>query len=245
MIETSYLQTHEVKLNPPLLEVDSIFFHNNIQLSLNYGLEGANIFYKLQDAVDFNSDRQTIDIDQSTSLVYFVGKNGFITSDTSTVQLVKLNDMIEKADLTIDPQPNVKYPGNGNATLSDQVKGSLDFRDGTKWCGFDDNHVTIDVLFEQEITIQKVYVSTLSDVNSWIFSPDKMHLMLDGQPVITYDCPKNSQNETPAYKIFPISFDPTQCTSLRIVIENLSQIPDWHPGKGLSPWLFIDEIVVE
>ena len=30
-----------------------------------------------------------------------------------------------------------------------------------------------------------------------------------------------------------------------VVIENMDSIPEWHPGKGTLPWLFLDEILVE
>ena len=32
---------------------------------------------------------------------------------------------------------------------------------------------------------------------------------------------------------------------VKILLQNIPAIPDWHPGKGTPAWIFLDEILIQ
>jgi hexosaminidase len=239
-----FLNSNQVKLSPPQVLVDSLFFKESAEISMTFELEGADIMYRFGDG-KFILYQNPILVHTSYDLSVKSVKEGFKDSDTLVFQLIKVNDILTKAKVTVTPNPHEKYYGNGVFSLVDNKKGSLNIREGNLWCGFQEKVVTLNIEFDTPSRFQFVSISTLSDANSWIFSPEKIKIMLDGKLIKEHSCTLTEKGEEPKFKMIPVSFEPVTGLSLQIVIENMDYIPDWHPGKGSDPWLFMDEIIVE
>ncbi|MGL5893952.1 MAG: hypothetical protein ACRCZM_04990, partial [Bacteroidales bacterium] len=41
-----------------------------------------------------------------------------------------------------------------------------------------------------------------------------------------------------------ITFNPTEARYVRVDVNSLKQMPEWHPGKGKPAFLFVDEISI-
>ena len=49
---------------------------------------------------------------------------------------------------------------------------------------------------------------------------------------------------TPTVREYTQQIAPTKARFVRIRAYNIGKIPDWHPGAGGDPWIFIDEIII-
>ena len=173
-------------------------------------------------------------------------KKGFIDSETVEIQLLEVDNLTSNAQITITPEPSEAYPGAGVLTISDLKKGSLNFKDGNRWIGFQSKQVVVDYLFEEEVSLSKIYVSLLSDPNAWIFKPVSIQVYLDDvkQPGLLLGLTKETDGAS--LYIAPLNIKSKKsCQKISLVIESMEAIPTWHQGAGTTPWLFIDEIILE
>ena len=240
-----YLQDWQIELAEPTVVVDSFLFKESATVELSFGLEDANILYSFGFEEMQEYDGPLV-IDESVSLMVMARKKGYNDSSKSIVQLRKVSDKLEDAEILVSPVPNENYPGNGVSSLTDLEKGTLNFKDGNLWLGFQSKQVIIDVLFPEPQELEMVCLSLLSDEKSWIFRPEKIALILDQDTMSVLAVPKTSKNEIVNinYSCVPIA-EKRLCTELKVVIESMDAIPTWHAGKGTAPWLFIDEIIVK
>lgn len=241
---TEYLKIGETKLNAPVIDADSILFKSTTDLSMEFGLEGADILYKL-DNDEFQTYSENLSFTKSISVSAKTVKEGYLDSDEIEMHFIKVNENCETAKMSIIPEPDEQYFGHGIQSLFDHQKGSVDFRDGNKWCGFQEKLVSIDLTFKEARGFHKVYISTLNDAGSWIFNPLKIKVILDGQIVKEHNCKVTKEQDKAALNIIAIDFPFASAKTLELEIESMEAIPDWHPGKGTTPWLFLDEIIVE
>jgi hypothetical protein len=90
----------------------------------------------------------------------------------------------------------------------------------------------------------------LSDIESWIFLPEKVEISFSEDnvsfsnlTVINNDIPLN--NSDIIIKDFAASFNNVKARFIKVKAVNIKKCPPWHSGAGGNAWLFIDEIVVE
>ena len=57
--------------------------------------------------------------------------------------------------------------------------------------------------------------------------------------------PPTPEGATNALTFITTTCSQTSVHYVKVVIQHLEAIPQWHPGKGTPPWLFIDEILIE
>jgi len=243
--EASFLQSENIVLSSPNVEVDSILFKESASVTMDFGLADSEIKYSVYNNDKLKTYKEPLKISYSTTLKTHSQKTGFTNSETSEIKLVKVSDNLKLAKLKISPSPHENYSGQGIRSLTDLEKGSLNFRDGNKWLGFQSEEVTIDINLEEKKKINKVHVSLLSDHGAWIFMPVKISIFHDNLPyaIETYNMPAEAQPSS--LEIIPISIANKEYDNLKIVITSAFEIPEWHGGKGTAPWLFIDEIIIE
>jgi len=242
--QTNFLQAEETKLNPPFVDLDSIFFNNTAEVVLDFRLEAAAILYQIDDGPMQKYD-STIKLNESCKIKAKTIKPGYEDSDLIELRFLKINRILEDAVLTTTPTPSNNYPGTGTTTLIDNRKGSMNFREGSDWCGFQDKIVNINIELDKPTEINTVYVSLLSDQASWIFNPSAIEILIDDKSIKEESWELPREGEQAGFNIVPISFSPIKTKSLQVRIKNMKEIPIWHPGKGTPPWLFIDEIIVQ
>jgi len=145
--------------------------------------------------------------------------------------------------------PNFRYPGQGEQTLVDGLKGTKNHRTGL-WQGFqgDDLELTIDLGSVKPIN--RVSATFFQRQRSWIFLPKSFEVSYseDGE---SFSRIKTIENPIPPKSegafIEEIGFDLTNAKArfVKVKATNLGVCPPWHPGAGGKCWLFVDEIVVE
>ncbi len=145
---------------------------------------------------------------------------------------------------------NKEYEANGELTLTDGIKGTLEHNDKI-WQGYHKIDVEAIIDLEKSTTINKVTVGFLQNVPAWIFMPEFIEFYVSDDNITfkLIETIKNnvSQNDNNSI-IKDYICTPKESIKARYIkvhAKNIAKCPSWHPGAGGDTWLFIDEISVE
>ena len=250
--DLSFAKEKQFQLAPPIIKSGKVFFEeeNKVQLFLN--LENSSIYYTL-DGSDPTKNallyKEEIVINESVTIRAKAFHDQFLPSETVETQFVKLGQNFAIKNISLNRTPHENYQGTGAEGLIDRKKGTTNFRT-TPWMGFDGGDLEMIIELEQKELIKKVIASLLSDPASWIFLPEQMDVYAssDGEHFKLLNSQSLSaalENAPNELKFVEVSFSETEVRFMKIVLKSFPAIPDWHPGKGTPPWLFIDEILIE
>ena len=147
-------------------------------------------------------------------------------------------------------QPSKKYKGGNINTLIDGVKGHR-LQHNTDWLGYEGNDIEFVVDFNESKTVKKVKMDFLANNSALIMDPVKVEYSFstDGKNYTPISGVKKLPSEH-IYGVFLFTFESPQLLNkkfryLKVKATNMKVMPDWHPKKGETAWLFVDEIVVE
>ena len=238
------LQIKNTQLAPPQIAVDSILFKDAATVKLTFEYDGADILYSINNS-KFRTYNEVLIIDKTSSIKVKSTKAGYLESDEQILNVVKVSDKTNQATIQVDPMPSDQYLGNAPQSFIDGKKGTLNFRNGQQWSGFQTNEVTFQIDFEKPTDIQKVTCSLLRDHNSWIFLPATITVYGDNKTKGVNRCQLSNSELTPSLEFLKINVVEAKYENITIKIQNHPSIPEWHPGKGTTPWLFIDEILID
>ncbi len=235
---TGYLQNQQVKLSPPRVSTTSAIIDSSIVLSCEFKMEGAKVRYTT-DGTEPNKNSKSYEKPIRMFQAGIISFKGFhsdwVSSETVMVKTYKKG--IDPATIHWQTRPNEKYPGKGNKGLIDHKKASFNFKD-EQWVGFD-SIAQAKLDFGQSRRIEKITVTYLVDTGSWIFPPQNVTVYLNDTDSIQVEIPKvKTAIKTLADIEIPIEKEVKQ---LVIRIQNLTELPEWHAGKGNKAWLFMDE----
>lgn len=245
-----FLSAQEYQLSKPLIKVDGGgFFAKKARVILDFRLEGSSLRYTLDGTEPTEASKcykKALTVKNSGVLKVKAFKNGFLPSETITTEVHKLGWKIEA--IALSPDPAKSYAGDGSNTLIDQQAGSLNFRDG-KWLGYNKGPITITLDLGKARKVKEVLVSTLTAAGAWIMPPTTIKSMLstDGQqftdgPELEIGIQKQTDPSGKVY--YHINTAGEKCRYIKLVIEPLKKLPEWHPGKGNAGWVFLDEIII-
>ena len=244
------LQAQEHQLSKPLIKVDGgSFFEQKAVVALDFRLEDAEIRFTLNDSEPTELSalyEKPFTIKKSSKLKVKAFKAGFLPSETVSTELIKLGKKIKSIELS--PDPSKSYPGDGGATLIDQKSGSLNFRDG-HWIGYNFGPLEITIDLGERKAFQEAILSTLTSSGSWIMPPRsiKSFFSLDGETfkegqTLTIIPLKEHVSAGKSY--YKFQNEVAKVRYIKFVIQTLTELPEWHPGKGNAAWLFLDEIII-
>lgn len=249
--KSPYLKSQEIALAPPMIISDSTFFKDILPINLTLDLEGAEIRYTLDNSEpDSNAllFDQTIRIKQSSVIKASAFHPDYLPSKISEKHFYKISDSFSIQQIELNRQPNDNYAGKGKRILINHVKGTKDFK-SNEWLGFAGGNLELVLEGKQLTPCHQIILSFLSDQSSWIFLPKsvQVHTSINGKEY-TFAAeekisPTNENSES-EFRFITIKFPEQKVKFIKIKIENIPQIPDWHPGKETAPWLFLDEVLV-
>jgi hypothetical protein len=144
--------------------------------------------------------------------------------------------------------PSGKYKANGNATLTDGLRGMNDYN--YNWIGYEAEDMNVVVDLQKECPVKKVSIDFLQDNNSWIFMPLTVEVStsVDGK---TFGTPVVIKNTVPEEKgkafieTFSAALQGNSARYIKVKAVNMKVCPKWHKGYPGKAWIFADEIVVE
>lgn len=248
-----YADASLFQLADPVISTTSIFFEQENDISLSLPFDKATLRYTL----DGSEPNEQSTIYTKPVLVKNSGQfkakafhPACRPSNTVYVEYLKINK--KKAPIKtirLANPPHENYPGIGAVGLIDLIKGSNDFRDG-KWMGFNGSDIEIWIEMEEEFNFEKITASMLSAPASWIFPPAALEVFIskngnEFNEIAKKEFGPPAENLPTGQLFYDLVFKKEKGRFLKIIIKNIPSIPDWHPGKGASGWLFLDEIIIE
>jgi hexosaminidase len=173
--------------------------------------------------------------------------NGRAMIQSATLTIDRHNAVGRKVTLAI---PNSeRYPGTGAYTLTDSLRGSLDFHDGL-WQGWEGDDLEAVIDLGRPTAIRELELSTLQAMRSWILLPKRvtMWLSTDGdawRPVADQTHEISQRRDDPLIHRFRQALPSgTHARYVKVRASNAGPLPPWHPGAGGKAWIFADEIAV-
>ena len=169
------------------------------------------------------------------------GKSSFVNEGSFT----KIRDDIK---LMLQTHYLSNYPGEGDATLIDGLKGTVNWRLG-HWQGYQGNDLDAIVDMGNVKPIKSVSIGTLQDTKSWIIFPKEVDFFTsdDGKTftliktVTTGIDIKDLNIQTQQFK----ADLNVNARYIRIIARQYGALPDWHESKGQPSYIFADEISIE
>lgn len=254
------LNAQAMQLAPPHFVSGDVFFLKETDVALAFDLEGSRIrcyFLKpilvpsdIYSPSKFKTYSQPIKIRGNTTFLALAVHPDFGSSMLARKQFFRVKYVPKQIKLLTAPHKD--YPGQNAISLIDRKKGSSDLHDG-KWLGFLGDTVKIEVDFSRKIQSKNLLISTLSDLDSWIFPM---------RSVTVFAIDKNEQwqkigfweiaddksmlwEERNYAKFKSITLGKIQTRHLRIEIVPFGIIPKGYPGADSPAWLFLDEIIFQ
>lgn len=239
-----FSKANTFKLSEPQVVVDSLLFVHSATFTAKKGESGSEIF------VQRNGEKalyvEPFSVEESAEISFWAEHPDFQSSEVKRMRTVKISDGLQKAKLKIEPQPNSNYAGDGWQTLVDLKKGSTNFRNGKKWLGFQKDKIHIKLELARPIKISEVVLGVLKDHGSWIFLPSRIEVRIEGHKLIgetEIETPISAEESISTFISVPIHEN--EYEYLDIIVYGLGEIPTWHQGKGTTPWIFIDELLIK
>jgi hexosaminidase len=130
----------------------------------------------------------------------------------------------------------------------DGVRGPQIFK-SSEWGAWNGDPVSLTIDMEGAEPYSSVTVGMISDKPSYVFFPEKISVALseDGEnfteeAVLYYRVEGDSDPDL--IKDFTLSFPETSARYIRVTINPVKNIPDWHYAAGRRTYVFVDELIV-
>jgi len=239
-----FAQAEMFQLTEPKVLVDSVLFIENAKVELVMDFPETEIRYRLDGSpVTRNSTlyKKVMALDRTAVLKARSFHSDCQSSEPAEQNIYKVRNVFEQATVVIKPSVDLRYPGNGVSTLTDLQKGTMQFRDGNHWLGFQKDTLDIQVDFLEKESLESIVISTLANEIAWIFLPNRIEL-LDGNSIF---CTVNKEDLANPSKtglhFIPLDFPERELKKLTIRVFG-EPLPKGHNGYGGIAWFFVDEI---
>lgn len=152
--------------------------------------------------------------------------------------------------LLVNTEKAWNYKWQPDESLVDGLRGGTNFNtDSFVAWNEEPMDVTID-MGEEAQAYSSVTICILVDKLNYIFAPSSVEVSLsdDGErfdSVAHLDVITDRPSDPDSLREIPVSFRESNARYIRVKAPVVDPIPDWHPGRGHSAFIFVDEIVVE
>lgn len=243
-----FLQASQVQLSRPQIKAEEVFFTTSTRIHVGPVHPDCQVEVVYDDSLmstEYLPVQDTLTVHKSADLHFISSGQGFLSSVPRSISLFKVST--NQASFLTTPIPTAPYHLPDPAILLDRQKGTLDFR-SSSWLGYQSSDLEFELSLHEN-TIEGVGISVLEDQHSWIFAPRELVVtcydssgQLLAEAVANYVA--EEQHSSSTYQYLQVAFPAISATTIKIRISNLEVIPDWHPGHGNKPWLFLDEIFI-
>lgn len=243
---SEYLEEGIVQLANPVLHAKNTILNDSTWLKVGKVETGGEVRYTTDGSDPVISSKvlkNSILISEPGTVKARTFHDNWKASAISEIEF--LNGGIQPVGTKLMSKPNEKYMGNGVNTLFNNNRGNNNFA-STEWIGSQSTITTV-VELPENSSLRSLTVCFLSDTGSWIFPPEKVtvYSSTDGKDfkVLHSEILSIPKSNT-ASKLDYISMDLNSVSKfLKVEVENLKEIPDWHDGKNTAGWLFLDELI--
>lgn len=150
--------------------------------------------------------------------------------------------------IELSRKPAPAYTFAGAVTLVNGMKGDENYSTGN-WLGFrGDVTATIDLGVPTEIS--SVSTEAVINMGAWIMGSTGLSVSVSDdnrnfREVAGKDYPAGTDCTKRGIETYELTFTPVTARYLKVLVKNTPALPKGHAGAGKTPFLFIDEIVVE
>ena len=151
--------------------------------------------------------------------------------------------------VTLAHAPHSRYTSTGAGLLTDGRFGGEAFNTG-QWLGFSDSDLDATIALGSEQNISSVAFTALINTPNWIFdTPEVIVEVSDNgtefRRVADEKYPEDTDHNI-SLRRHELKFPETSARYVRVLINQLKSIPEWH-GVGFNKpaFLFVDEIVID
>lgn len=235
-----------IQLSPPKANVQMAMISKTHpqNLVLDFRMEGAEIRFTEDGAEPTKKSKKykkPIKVSKPVMIKAKAFHHDFDPSETVTATFVTSG---KKMLNYIVSEPNPKYADEGSKTLFDGQFGNISY--SKNYLGYDKGPVEITIQPDAEQFITTIHISHLTHHGEWIFGPSKISVFDENNKLlIQKNFEESTQKSTTNHSIHTINMPKKQYNQLKLVIEPVSSIPDWHDGRGHPAWFFVDEVWVE
>ena len=148
-------------------------------------------------------------------------------------------------------KPSNPYNAGADSVLFDGEKGEVeDLSHG--WLGFSGSDLTCTVELSKQVDVEYIKLRYAHNPSLWAFAPRKVKISYstDGSSYsdpkvveVGFD-PESEENSEARVVEMSVPLGQQAVGFVKVEMVSLSQLPAWHRGKGLKPWLLMDEIEV-
>lgn len=142
-----------------------------------------------------------------------------------------------------------RFTGGGDHALTDGVRGTSNYRDGS-WQGFSMSDFEAIVDLETVKDINRITVGFFTASSSLVVFPEYVEYFVSDDKKNFKSVGKTSKEfslKDPTWlsEDFSLELNNTSGRYVKIFAKNPLTVPDWHPAAGGRVWLMVDEIVIE
>ncbi|WOD42663.1 chitobiase/beta-hexosaminidase C-terminal domain-containing protein [Hwangdonia lutea] len=239
--QPDFLQQNTISLAQPRVTTNKTFIDSFVTIQAQLKVDDVVIRYTSNgEEPSLNSEKYTQPIQAVNPGIYKFKAfhNHWKSSEVTKVELFKKG--LSADGILWHTKASEKYNGQGEKTLINQTKATLNFTD-SQWVGFDTTAVST-ITFNKKIYVKSLTISYLNDAASWIFPPKSIIIFINDDLKEEHVLEPLSQTVAKKNETKNITVE-AEVESLKIQVNNLQSIPEWHEGKGQNAWLFMDEFI--
>ena len=242
-----------VPLSNPIPISDQTLFADSLQFEFYKSVGDPEIRYTLNgtepDLSSLIYDKPII-IKSSVTLKAKAFKEGWLESSVSTIDLVKVEGILENYSLKTKPDNRYSHPEK----LFDGIIGDTDFRSGN-WNGFLSKENSTAFVDHGDLILEvndlngkysSIGFHALESLGAYIMFPEKIELYdisSENEKLIYSKAVSKSKLGAPIISKFfkiPINGNPSK---IKLVVKSNKKLPKGHPAEGQFAWLFVDEVL--
>ena len=242
-------QKEVLKLTPPLLVNESRILKTGEKIGFRHNLPGVIMRYSIgadsdPDSVSGKIYTGPIAPDKFTRIKIKAFKDGWRMS-TAAEATFFTNGLKPTFAKLLTPSAR-DYRANGANTLTDAQAGDQDnHRDG-QWLGYRENPLNAIFEFNESALPESFTISYLKNTGSYILPPAKIKVFAGNTPD-KLDLIREIKPKQPSgYDRNEVLGESVELNKnfrfIKIHIEPVEKLPQWHSGKGQRGWIFIDEV---
>ncbi len=239
--EPRYLQSEEVMLASPKMHIDSVFFKDCAIIKGIKPISEADIFWSnvAQGSENESIFEDSLKVDEDARLLF---RADHLAYKESEITRLNCRQALVPYHLdTLSSLPKAPYNEQGLKILNDLKKASESYSDPA-WIAFRSGTIYLGLDFGAPVFVERISLSTLIDINGWIFPPSSIMIQANSSTIIDSSKSTMFDYASPQNQFFDLTIADT--LSKANIEIHMDSIPQGHPGQGTKPWFFIDEIAV-
>ncbi|WP_338875417.1 c-type cytochrome domain-containing protein [Spirosoma sp. SC4-14] len=243
-----------IRLNPPQLKNSSPIFVESLPLQLKHPVKGVQIRYTT-DGSEPDSVHSPVFAGQTiltkpTLLKAKAYKAGWYGSAVATFDLYKSTYKPDSVNLLLPLNP--VHQADGAHTFFDGKLGTFNANSpawANNWAGFRKNEMALVSEFKTPVQVSSVALRVMVEPETGIFPPSVVEIWGGNRRdqlrlIATINPSQPTAKSSPALKAVLCPVKSQQVSFLKIIAQPVKKLPDWHPNKGNSGLLLVDEVFI-